>query len=43
MKEVSSMLIEKIYKDNEKMDRFVDSILETMVKVPNTIAEFVAL
>lgn len=43
MKEVVSMLIEKIYKDNQKMDKNVTSMLETMLKVPNTIAEFVEL
>lgn len=43
MKEVVNMLIDKIYKDNEKMDKNVAATLETMLKVPNTIAEFVQL
>jgi hypothetical protein len=41
MKEISGVLIEKIYRDNEKIDKVVEGIQQNMQKIPNTIAEFV--
>jgi hypothetical protein len=41
MKEVVNMLIDKIHKDNEKMEKNIGAMLETIQKVPTTISEFV--